>query len=86
MKNILILVKITKFKKILFNIVFRIENKYMKIIIWNHIKIEKLYRKVQILKMKTDFNQLIINKFKLRNNLKIKKRVLMIQLIMILKN
>jgi hypothetical protein len=56
MKNILILVKITKFKKILFNIVFRIENKYMKIIIWNHIKIEKLYRKVQILKMKTDFN------------------------------
>jgi hypothetical protein len=78
MKNILIPIKIAKFKKILFNIVFRIENKYMKIIIWNHNKIKKLYRKVQILKMKTDCNKLTISKFKLRNNIKNKKRVLMI--------
>ena len=73
-----ILKKITKLKKILPNLIFKIVYKYMKIIIWNYVKTKKLYRKVQVLKMETDCNKLIISKFKIRNNLKIKKRALMI--------
>ena len=73
-----ILKKITKLKKILPNLIFKIVYKYMKIIIWNYVKTKKLYRKVQVLKMETDCNKLIISKFKLRNNLKIKNRALMI--------
>jgi hypothetical protein len=78
MKKTFIHIKITKLKKILTNLVFIINNKYMKIIIWNYVKTRKLYRKVQVLKMETDCNKLISSKFKLRNNFKIKKRALMI--------
>jgi hypothetical protein len=48
MKNISIHTKITKFKKIFHIQVFRIENKYMIIIIWDHIKTKKRNHKVQI--------------------------------------